>query len=239
MEKTYFSDELFKKLYPIYNKLFDENQLKNICTFCVQWGKNFPQKENTGILFVGKAVNGWITNETSVDKLFSYSNDEKIFNRLDQMTWVENLSGNNKGYNTRKSAFWRVVKKVSINFYYQDWHSNIAWSNLYKIAPWSGGNPNKGLRNIQTLYCQDLLKKEIEVLSPKFVVMLTSGWENFFLKYLTNNIKIKELESIVWSGYVTKLYKIDNVYYITSFHPQGKNEYEHVKAICDLIKKYN
>lgn len=164
-------------IFPIYQKLLSESEFNNICTFAVQWGKEFPIKDNKGILFVGKAVNGWITNNQNVEKLFSKENKEKIFNRKEQIEWVDKLSGNKKGYNPRKSAFWRLIKKVSETYYPKEWYSNIAWTNLYKIAPWSGGNPSLKMQKQQRSYCIDILKSEIDILKPEYVIMLTSNWE--------------------------------------------------------------
>ena len=231
------TNEIKNSIFPIYKKLleeFEDNSFEKICSFCFQWGKNYPFHKKSGFLFVGKAVNGWITDETDVIQLFDSANLDRIFAREDQMEWVKNLSGNTVGYNTSKSAFWRLIKKVSEN-YYEEWYSNIAWTNLYKIAPWAGGNPNRKLQNTQRKYCFELLKKEIEILAPKYVVLLTSGWEWGFIKYLNENENPIVLGEKVWAGYKTSIIEIKGVKFIISHHPQGKNEEEHVKAIIDLI----
>lgn len=235
---TILRDELKSSLLPLYKELLSGNTFDNVCTFCVQWGKNFPDKKNTGILFIGKAVNGWINDETDVNVLFGDSS-KKIFDICDQMEWVYNLEGNNDGYNTNKSSFWRVIKRISQKFYQnEEWYSYIAWSNLCKIAPFKGGNPNDMLYNEQLSSCQKILAKEIEIFSPKFVVMLTSGWENDFLYYLNGNIHTKSEEKLNWDDYQTKLYKIKDTIYIASQHPQGKNEKKHIDVITNLINKY-
>jgi len=232
----YLENTLKEKLLPLYSRMLGNNTYQNICSFCVQWGKNFPQKQNDGILFVGKAVNGWINNETDIEILFGNS-EERIFNRKDQMEWVHNLERNFEGYNTRKSAFWRVIKGISSNFHSaKNWFSYIAWSNLCKIAPFTGGNPNDGLYYEQLEYCQEILLKEIEILSPKFVIFLTSGWEKDFLYYLNGNNQTKSIKKVSWCGNETKLYEIKGVYYITSVHPQGKPEAKHIETIIELMK---
>lgn len=238
MNITPLSKKILKEILPIYEKLHNKNHFENVCTFCVQWGENFPKKESTGILFIGKANNGWITQETDTKLLFSETYENGIFARDDQMKWINNQDGSKKGYNTRKSSFYRVMKRTSEQIYHQDWYSYIAWSNLFKIAPWKGGNPGKGLRDAQQEYCIEILQKEIEVLSPKFVIMLTSGWESVFINSLRRNEVHDEKEVVTWGGYQTFLYEIDNVYYIVSPHPQGKKETEHINAISGLIKKY-
>jgi hypothetical protein len=230
---------LGKALPPVYEELLRNNSFGNICTFCVQWGENFPENfpEKDGMLFVGKAVNGWMTNNTHVNVLFGKTN-EGVFARDDQMEWVKNLEGKNEaGYNTKKSAFWRVAKNISARFYPDEWQSNVAWSNLYKLAPYTGGNPDAGLRNEQNSVCQRIFEKEIEILSPKYVILFTSGWENDFLKYLNGNKTPQSLQTIAWDGYETKLFQIKDTYFVASQHPQGKNEAEHGKAIINLLTK--
>jgi hypothetical protein len=80
-------DKLKMALMPLNTKLLSDNIFDNICIFCVQWGKNFPKEERTGILFIGKAGNSWITDETDINFLFGDS-EEGIFAREDQMEWV-------------------------------------------------------------------------------------------------------------------------------------------------------
>lgn len=230
-------NEIKREIFPIYKKLIEENSFKNICTFCFQWGKNYPFDKSSGLLFVGKGVNGWVTDETDVTQLFDITNPERIFARKDQMEWVNNLSGNTSGYNTRKSAFWRLIKKVSETYYPDKWYSNIAWTNLYKIAPWTGGNPNGKLQNAQRKYCFDLLTKEIELLTPKYVILLTSGWEWAFIKHLNGNEKLDVVAEKKWGKYKTVMIEISGIKFIMSHHPQGKNEWKHRSAIVELINE--
>ncbi len=234
------TNEIKNNIFPIYERLLTdltEKSFEDICSFCLQWGNNFPLEKNSGFLFVGKAVNGWVTDETDVKKLFDINNDKRIFARDDQMEWVNNLSGNTSGYNTRKSAFWRLIEKVAIIHYPEKWYSNIAWTNLYKIAPSESGNPNEELKEAQQKYCFELLEKEIEILSPKYVIMLTSDWEKPFLEYLDDKEKPNILSKKEWGECETSMREIKGIKFITSPHPQGKNEGEHKDAIIELINE--
>jgi hypothetical protein len=123
-------DLLRLTLKPLYQELLSKLTSKNkLYTFCLQWGANFPQEKNTGILFIGKATNGWVTYTRDVEILFGDMR-QRMFARSDQMEWVHNLERDKK-YNTRNSAFWRVIKKISQSVYGSDgWYSHIAWSNL-------------------------------------------------------------------------------------------------------------
>jgi hypothetical protein len=232
---TEIEKKLRTELKPLYQNLLNDNTFENICSFCVQWGENFSLDKHTGILFVGKAVNGWVNAETDIDVLFGNSN-ERIIARNDQMKWVHDLEGSNEDYNTKKSAFWRVIKKISNNYFPSKWYSHVAWSNLCKIAPFKGGNPSDRLYDEQLDSCLKILQKEIEILSPRVVVMFTSGWEKDFLFYLNDNNKPTSEKTVEWNGYETNLYKIKGFNYIASPHPQGKPEDKHVNVIIDLIE---
>lgn len=233
-------EKLKEKLIPLYKEMLNVTPVDTgLSPFCLQWGQNYVR--DNGILFVGKATNGWVTNNLDVIDLFDEENDERIFSRHDQMKWVESLEGSVDIYNTRKSAFWRVVKGISQHvFGNENWSSNIAWSNLYKLAPFEEGNPTETLKSIQLEYCREILKTEIEILNPKIVVFLTSGWENEFLYYLNNRQHTKSIEKIRWNDnlFEIKIYKIGGILFITSQHPQGKPESEHVKVITEIINRY-
>lgn len=114
MKESIIAQELRKKIVPIYEELLENKFDEKVCVFAAQWGENFPSNKNEGLLFVGKAVNGWKGND-SVDNLFDEKNSEGIFDRDDQMEWVHDCWGNKEGYNTKKSPFWRVIKKSRRN----------------------------------------------------------------------------------------------------------------------------
>ncbi|OUD24858.1 hypothetical protein [Flavobacterium psychrophilum] len=232
MEKT-----LRTNLIPLYNSLLGKNILeKNIYTFCMQWGNQFPQEEKNGILFVGKATNGWITNSKNIELLFGET-EKRVFARGDQMKWVGKLENNVKGYNTRKSAFWRIIKRVAEHKNGKnEWFSKIAWSNLYKLS-FEKGNPNEKLKKNQIEICKKILETEINILNPKYLIFFTSSWEQEFVKYLTNGKKRDNEINLKWGkNYKTFGFTVDNLNYIISVHPQGKSEDEHFKKIDEIMK---
>jgi hypothetical protein len=228
------TEKLREKLIPLYEKLIKDVAETSICTFCVQWGSKFPVDEKEGILFIGKATNGWYHSK-NINELFGTNSANQIFNRDDQMKWVEeNKVG---GYNSHKSSFWRIIKRISQEKYNaEEWHSKVAWSNLYKISK-ETGNPSKKLQKQQIENCKAILKTEIEVLNPKFIVFLTSHWENPFFDFLTKTSKIEVEKNETWTSgkHQTTAYLIDGFVYIKSLHPQGKKEDEHIEAILKLM----
>ena len=235
-------EKLKERLIPLYEEMLKQVAPEEcLSAFCIQWGKTFPEKENEGIIFVGKATNGWITDGRNVEKLFNGVDNERIFARMDQMQWVENYAGAENDYNTNKSAFWRTIKRVAQAIYHVDnWSSNIAWSNLYKMAPYEEGNPIEYIKQDQLPYCKKIFKAELDVLQPKFVVLLTSEWEKDFLYYLNNESTTHSIEKVKWNNdrFEIKIYCINDIYFIASQHPQGKPEKEHVEVLSKIIQKY-
>lgn len=232
-------EELKKHLFPLYKNLLDKvKNENNIYTFCMQWGNKFPKESKSGILFVGKATNGWVNNSTEIEELFG-TTEKRIFDRGDQMKWVNKLENNVKSYNTRKSAFWRVIKNVSeIKNGDDEWFNKVAWSNLYKVGP-EKGNPSERLKKLQIEECKKILETEIKILSPKYVIFLSSGWEHSFLNYLINKAEKDNFKKIKWCNkYETKGFTINGINFITSVHPQGKNEKEHTKVIIEIIENF-
>ena len=232
-------ERLKNSLLPLYETLLKKiNFPQDIYSFCMQWGSKFPKEENTGILFVGKATNGWMTNSRDIEILFGAS-ESRIFARGDQMKWVNNLENNKEGYNTRTSSFWRLIKQISqLEYGENEWYSKIAWSNLYKVSC-EVGNPTQRLKNQQQDLCKKILEEEIRILKPKCIIFLTSGWEKNFIKHLIDDLPINNKVNAKWgNGYNTNGYLINDVIYITTPHPQGKNEKKHLQAIKETINHF-
>lgn len=220
-----------RKMYADLLNKVDENIVTY--PFFLQVGREY-YNANKKILFVGKSVNGWITNSKDVDKLFGDDEKYQIVNRKDQLKWVNDLASS-KDYNTNKSSFWRLIRGVSIEVLNSsNWYDYIAWSNLYKLSP-SKGNPNNALQRLQREDCVTILNEEIKLLNPDLVVFLTSGWEEFY----TSSLNLTQICEENWNG----KYKLKSTYYngikmIFSVHPQGKPEEKHKEILLKHIKDY-
>jgi hypothetical protein len=220
---------LYEELYNQLPKKFEQD----IYPFFIQVGRKY-NKSNKKCLFVGKSINGWVTNSRNVDELFDENNDNRIVNRNDQMEWVHNLEGPNGCYNTKISAFWRVIKGISSKLHDEDWYNYIAWSNLYKLCP-EKGNPNARLQKIQRSTCIKILTEETKILKPDCIVFLTSSWEKFYLESI--GIDFERNNNKSWSDYKTYFQIHDNRLIVQSLHPQGKNESSHIEAIVEIIQE--
>ncbi len=221
-----------KALYKEMYHSLPNDYIHDIYPFFVQVGKKYF-KTNKKCLFIGKSVNGWLTSSRDVDDFFDMNSDNCIVNRPDQMEWVNSLEGSGDGYNTRKSAFWRVIKNVSKAVCNEeDWFNHIAWSNLYKMSPESG-NPSAFLQRVQRESCIKILNEEIKTLKPNFIIFLTSGWEGFFIDRL--GLDSEKSQKTIWSDYETIYQNNNGTMIIQSMHPQGKDESSHIEALQKII----
>lgn len=232
-----------ERLIPLYKSMIEATkevtQNYDTIKFCMQWGEKFPVNSNEGLLFVGRANNGWETSSDDVNVLFKEdtTNPETAFNREDQMSWMQEQF-ENKGYACKSPFLWSI-RHIAEEYYDDNWWEHIAWSNLCKIAPAAGNNPNESLYDAQLEQASLILKEEIRFLSPRFVIMFTrEDWANPFIDAIAENETLEVLEKMEWSGYENKVYLIDGVYYIVTEHPARKPYLSQVEAICNIIDKY-
>lgn len=155
-----------------------------------------------GLMVVGQAVNDWRThiswNCLGSDKSRKEYTQEVIRKNSDcegkcPMVWVKELWGNTKfsekyesnykkyesNYNTKLSAFWRVIRKVTSYIPITEDESNfsswLVYSNLYKLSPTSR-NPGRYLQLLQREGCKSSFKREIVVFRPGRLLLLTGLW---------------------------------------------------------------
>ncbi len=151
------------------------------------------------LMVVGRAVNGWIKglqpHEFMDNEKLTYFLDN-VFESVTEtcpMQWVSRSWENSEDYNTKSSAFWRVIRRVVHELEIADveseklrerlrWPSYLVWSNLYKFAPEGGGNPSATLCNVQLDECKSLIQKEIQAYKPKRILFLTGlDWAEPFI----------------------------------------------------------
>ncbi len=206
----------------------------NLCVFTPAKGVEY----NNDLLFIGRAVNGW-GNYIEKDKNEFFINK---FNDVcksyddENLNWIIEKWGASIGYNTKKSAFWRLIKTISDEFYKDDINSvnKVSWNNLYKISNDKGGNPSSSLMNIQFELCRKILKLEIETFNPKFTIFLTGlGWAGDFIQQ--DDFTGLETDGLTFVEFIG-LNKKDKNVFIVSKHPQGKPEKKHAEEIIKVMK---
>ena len=183
-----------------------------------------------GLLVIGRSVNGWIESWTArqlrepsirrsaVERMRS---DAEPVDRC-RMAWVTDLAGPNDGYNTNRSAFWRVLRRIvlsgtSTGLDDARWSSRLAWTNLYKVSPAAGWNPGADLQRAQRSFAIDLLSREIEEFAPRRVLALTGGWIGPFWEGLGLNLDPR-------SGLVEAVGKRCDCAWVVAKHPMVKPE---------------
>ena len=244
-----------QELVTLYQDLIDsvkDYKNQSLRYYAAQWGECFPSGDNDGILFIGRATNDWRTDSEDVNILFGdpYTTDT-IFNCYDQMIWVENCAKQESSYtyNSNRSAFWRLIRRIA-RFHHKIDNvdrfgdlKKIAWSNICKVAPYSG-NPNDSLYYAQLDIAEKILETEIKYLSPKYLIFLTGwSWAADTITYLTKQSKEDIENRIDWlewghnNKYRTGRLEMDNTVFIISEHPQGKNVDAHFDTIMKLMNR--
>lgn len=199
------------------------------------------------LMVIGRAVNGWDVELNSLNSSNKSDLIEEVTATLRDENWMGNLkwvtdrwASNDGNYNTKKSAFWRVVNELANNFSDDTtnnlYFDSVVWSNLYKVAPNGGGNPSAKLKNIIFESCLNILREEIAYFKPKFIVFLTGhvNWAQPFIKGLgVKSIEIPEKQFVKYAG----IYNDSRI--IVAQHPMRKPEEPHIEEIfevCELIK---
>lgn len=202
------------------------------------------------LMVVGRAVNGWSDGWLPVD-CKNYDARVSIANATLEsvespcpMQWVSESWGKESDYNTKKSAFWRVMNTLTDKLKIADiesnkWPSSLIWSNLYKIAPEEGGNPSERLCDIQFDYCVRLLNQEFTQWNPKKVLVLTGiNWAMPFLEKLGLEFNKSISTEYVDGSCNSNLYG-RNLTLVVAKHPQGKNETALVHEVVAEFGRYN
>ena len=236
--------ELAERLYPLYQKMWDElpQELKepdDLVPFVAQWGAKFPKEKHKGLLVIGKANNGWGGEGNDyIEEIFS----DKGFNDLKSRDthWMEEsydgpLPGGS--WYGKRSAFMRMIHNLSINLYKDEtnWASHIAYSNLYKIVSGESGNPSEALKEIEFEECTKILQTELEILSPRVALFLTSGWEEPFMQKIFGTQYLNNAQTLDW-GYTTQYITKDGQTLIFSPHPERKDESAHLETLLQITK---
>ena len=218
-----------KNLYvELLNNLKNESESLTCCSLMV--GKEY-KKSDFKLLVVGRSVNGW-DNEwkkgTSIDEY-----TEKVLEMgKNEFQWTKVIDFDS-GYNVNNSSFWRVSRKIlkKINGCNDAaWISKIAWSNLYKVSKYSGGNPSDKLCRLQLETCKKILLKEIREIKPDLILFITDM--NWFKDFNIEEFEIEEKNEEVVIAYG----KYESSKIIVTKRPEGKKEDEFVN---DIILTFN
>ena len=100
------------------------------------------------LLVIGRSVNGWIEDWTARqlrEAPIRQSAVERMRSNAEpadrcRMGWVTELWDAREGYNTHRSAFWRVLRRIVLSdttpgLDDSRWSSRLAWTNLVQGVP--------------------------------------------------------------------------------------------------------
>ncbi len=192
-------------------------------------------KYSNELMVVGRAANGWVFGaypEQFADAAFRrrFARDVRMSVGGDHpMEWVHHQWGAKNCYNTKRSAFWRVIRRVTeglgiVHDSEGNWPCHLVWSNLYKVSPADGGNPySSELYNLQFPGCKDLFEAELRAYMPKRLLLLTGweGWADWFLPDLDEPESSSLYVERVGFLPLSKRYQLRVV---VACHPQGRPE---------------
>jgi len=161
-----------KQLKELYKKLISNNltEIKDgKLTFARYKNGSKFEESNYKLMYIGRALNGWFRLDGD--------NEEEIYESAVEK--VQNERIKEFGGTIKRSAFWQLCKLIlneKGDYDENDWDERIVWSNLYKLAPVKGGNPNYSTIKKTLENCVEILKREIEIVKPRHIVMVTGDW---------------------------------------------------------------
>ena len=183
--------------------------------------EEYPNEQGKGILFYGRATNSWDDD--------NHANLEKV---LVDEGW---------------RPFFNLLYYFACDLYGESWIKKVAWSNISKIAPLEGGNPSDSLWNAQKDIIPAIIKKEVELLSPEIIVLVTGNtaspeyiepWHSPFFKAFPD---LKEIKSKKWAESRGKdctatLYTNGKIKVILTDRPEFRPIQQHSDALIELSK---
>ena len=194
-----------------------------------------------GDLFViGRTTNGWYktwSKHEAMDtagrlKILGRARSYSEADKRCPLLWVTDRAGDPE-YNTNASAFWRVIRRISLEGNYDrqranSWPSWICWSNLLKVAPASMRiQPSSALKRAQLSIGIQLITQELAEFNPRRVLVLAGqDWFSPYSQGLGLNVK--------WlTGLVEGTATMDDRRWVIAKHPMGKPENELVDEVLE------
>ena len=195
------------------NPLFSNEDLR---IFTTQVGKRYPIELGKGILVYGRATNGW---------------DDTCHDSIEDILW-----------NQTRRPFFNLIYYFAWEFYGNDYCNCVAWGNICKIAP-DGGNPSEALWDAQYIGMKEIIRKEVELLSPEIIVLVTGNsagdrWDAPFFEVFPD---LKEMRHIVWAISKGKectatLFSNGKLKVLLTDRPETRPIQVHVNALLQLLE---
>ncbi len=211
-----------------------------VSTYEAQLGELFPIEKNKGILFYGRASNGWDRDNPNGDDGGEVYDMSKISKEA------------------KKRKYFELIEKISSRILkIEDWYNYISISNITKVVFCYEGNPSDELWNQQYKYLAPILRTEIKLLSPQIIIFIIGnaikcGYEKPVFEAFPFLKEDKYLvDERIWGSYETQ--KETRELKTTAYNYEGKlliftdrpdslfsKQFmkEHVNVICNIISKF-
>ncbi len=186
--------ELFQDIWkgkPVWEHI----QAKELTSVPCFLGKQYNNGSDKKIMVVGRAVNGWegkfedcSSLEATVQSVLTQEN------RLHEFANKYYLNEDGSKYYYAKSSFNRLMKQLVKKSTGSDehWEERIAWTNLFKVSPKEGNNPEWRLIRNQINTYREILRKEILNAQPDLVVFSTEAPSVSFLDPYNEKDKLRK-----------------------------------------------
>ena len=139
-------------------------------------------------------------------------------------------------------TFFNLIYHFGREFYGDDYCNSVAWGNICKIAP-NGGNPSEELWNAQYFSMREIIRKEVELLSPEIIVLVTGNtagdrWDSSFFEEFPD---LKEVKHVVWAvsrGHecTATLFMNYRFKVLLTDRPEFRPIGAHAQALLELLK---
>lgn len=214
-----------KKIQVLYDKMnraveeagFNIDDL-DLRLFTTRAGADYPIEPGEGILFYGRATNGWDDDNKENDDLKVVLEKEK------------------------SRPFFKLLYYFAWEFYGDSWSNKVAWSNICKIAP-DGGNPKNALWYAQEKSLALIIRREVELLSPGIIVLVTGNtagahWHSPFFEAFPD---LKEVKCLKWgvsrgNDCTATLYTDGKIKVILTDRPEARPIQQHTDALIKLLE---
>ena len=199
----------------------------------------------TKLMIVGRCLNGWEVDYPDCSSIENTLNSilnqpSRFYDAINEegIPYIDD-KGNEKRYYYSKSPFWRLIKKVSIEYNGEkDWNEKFVWSNLYKVSPRRGGNPSwRFIKNKIPTYI-NIIKKEIETCNTSHILFITDmNWLNPYeqenLRF-GNALNIEEIQGNSYK-YVVGKGQYNGAKIVVCVRPEGRPTDEMLCEIKDVF----
>jgi hypothetical protein len=161
--------------------------------WCAFWPHVGSRYKEGGLFFVGRALNGWDSTAFSLADAVVPARAEEICKRCastDPKTgqWMDS-------YANGRNRFLLACKLTAEGLGYSPWYENVVWSNMMRVSPKNGGNPETWSCEAQLPKAADLLSFEIARLKPRAVVLVTdaAGLWNWATTQLMHHLRVTDV----------------------------------------------